>query len=107
MGRWSDSNLIKSRVIPIGVWDMDTTSSVTVSMGDNIPLNSIIHITVMINNDAEDTRYDPSLVGSSWTETKADSTDITLTRSGSGFFDSTDFDDAVIDRGDVTVWYTT
>lgn len=107
MGRWSGSDLIKARVVPIVIWDMVSTSSVTLDIGSDISLNQIVGIQVSIVNDSQDKRYDPSLVSDSFDEARVEGTDVILARKTGGFFDDANFSGATTSRGDVVICYMT
>lgn len=106
-GRWSATDLVLVRLFPIGTWDMDATPSITLNLGNDIDIKRIIGIKVIITNDDEDKRYDGSLVAGGFDSVRAEGTDIILIRTSGGFFDNTDFNDILVDRGDVSVCYTT
>lgn len=107
MGRWSGSDLIKNRLIDIGTWDMDATVSITKSLGRDISFNSIVGVHLMIRDDAGSTRFDASLIKDGIDKIEVNSTDVILTRTTGGFFDTTDFDDTSISRGTILILYTT
>jgi len=110
-GKWSSSDLILDRELSIGDWDMDATASVTVdykNTNDVFSFKRIIAVSVLIINDDEDITYDVSLIDGGFTSIAINATNITLTRKGSGFFDSADFDStSITTRGFVTIRYTT
>jgi hypothetical protein len=103
--------MILERVISIGDWDMDATDSVTVNYkATNQPLEftRIIGVGVTIINDAEDKIYDASLVKDGFDSIAVSNTNITLTRTGSGFFDGTGYNSTSLStRGYVVVRYST
>lgn len=106
-GRWSATDLVLVRIIPIGIWNMDSTLSITLNLGDDIAIKRIIGIKVMITNDAEDKRYEASLVSFGFDSARVEGTDIILIRTLGGFFDSIAFRSVLVDRGDVSICYTT
>ena len=108
------TTIIKTKIIEIGAWDMDSTGGISVAhgLGSNI-LNSVsITATIKSNNN---TIYPLNLVRS-WSSTEAlsagiydiDNTYISLTRKEStsgGFFDSPDFNGVGVNRGYITIIY--
>jgi len=107
--RWSPSDLIKFAVIDIGdhtAWDMDITDSITIPFGNDIKLDAIIATWVMIRSDDLLTKYDASLVGNDITA-KTTSSGVVITRKAGGLFDSSEFNDTSISRGEVTICYLT
>ena len=111
VGRWAGSELILYRVVPIGDWDMDATASVTVnykSANDTLNFNRIRSVAVTILNDAGTESCDASLVKDGLDSVLVDTTEITLTRTTSGAFDNTSYDDTSINtRGFVMIGYIT
>lgn len=107
-GRWSGDDLIKTRVIPISEWDMDANLSpaTTPQLGQFISLEQIVGIDIIIYDDTLAKAYNPALTASSWVKAEIDGQDINIERTGGGFFDSTDFDDTSINRGNIVVSYT-
>ena len=108
-GRAARSSLLVYRVYDIGSWDMEADDSITIPLGDDLNLEDFkrgTSIQVMISNDDETTLYDASL-GSDFVRGEVNSTDIILTRTIGGFFDTPDFNDISINRGKVTLCLTT
>jgi len=96
--------LLKSKVIDIGDWDMDTNASKNVAHG--LTLSNIRSVSFMIRNDAGTYHYlwsgnDNSQPAWCW----VDSTNVVVNRSDAGFFNSTSFSATSYNRGWVTVWY--
>lgn len=97
---------MKTKVVNIGNWNMDLTGAVNVAHG--LTLADIRAVQASIINDAGLVHYPlnyangiATVGGSiSW-----DGTNVILTRFGTGFFDSIDFDTAVFNRGTVTIFY--
>jgi hypothetical protein len=95
--------------IDIGTWNMDSDFSVTVSHGIANGVSKIESISVKIYNDAQGQAYPLSYSGAGIAETAGtwswDDNDVTLIRSTSAFFDSTDFNSTLINRGTITIRY--
>ena len=101
------SNTIKTKVINIGDWNMDTTSTVSVAHG--LTYAKIRAINISIRNDADNATYqlnhleDVPVTG--WTTQSWNATNIILTRTANAFFDSSDFDATSFNRGWITITY--
>lgn len=105
----TDNTILKTKIIEIGDWNMDTTIAVTVSHG--LTLANIRSVTAIIRNDTDNV-YNP-LVGSfiatvnnyrgGWVEAKP--TTIDLARATGGTFDGTGYDATSYNRGWVTIVY--
>jgi hypothetical protein len=97
---------IRTKVIDIGDWNMDTGTLITIAHG--LTLSDIRRIGALIRNDA-DTVYYPIDVNDGYTDAEGaisvNATNITLARRTGGKFDSTDFDSTSYNRGWVTVDY--
>ena len=101
------NNTLATKVVEIGDWNMDSTSSVSVAHG--ITLFNIRSVAFMILNDAGTalyphgagvpTRPDSVYVGF------VDSTNVLLIRETSSTFDSTDFDATGYNRGWIIITY--
>ncbi|MDH4127161.1 MAG: hypothetical protein OEV44_00295 [Spirochaetota bacterium] len=98
-----------TKIIEIGDWDMDTTQSIVVnhSIAD---FKKIRCINVIIRNDTDTSMHDlirsdtsGVLAGS---VTFISSTQITLFRVTSGFFDSSTFDSTSFNRGWIAIMYS-
>ncbi len=104
---------IKTKIIPIGDWNMVSDSSVDVAHGlSSSNFLKIKEIEVIIINDGGDKLYNilknygAGVVGGGVFE--INSTDVTLSRSASingGFFDDTDFDSHPYNRGYISIKY--
>lgn len=94
------------KIMEIGPWNMDSTGETDVAHG--LDATKIRSALIEIISDAGVTyslTYDASAsVNSAYR--RDDATNITIVRGAGGFFDSTAFDDAVINRGWVTIFYT-
>ncbi len=103
-GRWSGEDLLKTRVVPIGEWDMDSTDTVIIPFGSNLNFQTIIHMSVIVNNDSQDQK----VVGLTGIDSLfADSGNINISRSIGGIFDNAGFSDISINRGDISIWFST
>jgi hypothetical protein len=105
------ANTLKTKVIDIGDWNMDTTSTVSVSHGLGNPgFKSIRSVTVIIRDDNDAFVY-PLDYGVSASDTTrqgyigAWTTDISLKRLTGGLFDNTTFDSTSYNRGWITITY--
>lgn len=100
----------KTKVVPIGDWNMDTTSDVTVAHG--LDFTKIVAVTVLIQSDFETGR---TLLnrGVNFSDTTPQgyiesivSLNVTLTRLTGGFFDATAYDATSFNRGWIVITYT-
>ena len=109
--RASSTDLVLSRVIDIGDWDMDTAASLNVdykSALGALSLKRVVGLNIMIMNDDEDTFYDASLIKDGLDSVNIDATDITLVRTAGGFFDNVNFNStSITTRGKIEIKYTT
>lgn len=100
------TNIIKTKIIDIGDWDMDASISVTVAHG--LTATKIRSISAIVRTDdaagAYSIDYDNS-AGSLSKGINFDATNIYLTRKTSGPFDGTDFNATSFNRGWVTITY--
>lgn len=101
---------LKTKVISIGNWNMDSNSFVDVNHGIS-DISTIRSISVMIRRDLGAQVYplnrmtslgDEVLAGS---VTDVTSTEIRLVRTVNGFFDGALFDDTSFNRGWITITY--
>jgi hypothetical protein len=101
----------RKKTLQIGEWNMDAVAAVNVAHGLGSNWNQIYHVSAIVRNDAGTTYYAignddeaaGGLVGIQYT-----STNINLSRSGSGTFDGTDFNatvSTVSSRGFITILY--
>ncbi len=103
----SDSQLLKTKIIEIGDWDMDTTITLTVAHG--LTLSAIRSISVLIRNDLDTNSRIfpiPNTAATSVEQVVADSTNISLVRATGGTFDNTTYDSTSYNRGWITIQYT-
>lgn len=105
----TDAKLILNhKIVDIGPWDMDTTANLNVAHG--LTLADIRRVTVMIIEDGGLAYHDFMATNTSETATanhriEVDSTNVALSRPVAGFFDSTDFNNAVANRGYIVIDY--
>ena len=97
---------IYTRVLEIGIWNMDTTVTVFVIHG--LTKADIRVVDAMIIKDDGDfiswwTRSSAIETTLSAIETRA--TNVQLSRATDGLFDSVDFDDGAMNRGYITITY--
>jgi hypothetical protein len=103
---------IKAKVVEIGVWNMDTTASVSISHGI-APQSSIRGIFVMIRDDADSFTPIPLTPGFITTAAEVEgffycdgSGHVVLNRKTGGTFDSANYDSgAGFNRGWITITY--
>jgi hypothetical protein len=98
---------LKTKVLPIGVWDMDATIQVLVPHGLS-GASQIREISAMIVDDTGATKV--SLMSTAFTGSlgggaAATSTDIALSRVTGGVFDTAGYNDGSINRGYVIIRY--
>lgn len=97
---------MKTKVIPIGAWDMDATSKITIAHGLTDFLKWRITEVVIIS-DASDSCLSletPGAGGAAYGSVYGfDSTNIDLFRVGSFFFASANYNDATKNRGFITI----
>ena len=93
---------VKTKIIEIGAWDMDASATPGAILHGIASIDDIRSVDAFIINDNNTERYQfaPGAVS-----LFATSTDIVLNRENAGFFDSTDFNNAVMNRGYVIVKY--
>lgn len=90
---------LRSKVLPIGDWDMDATASVSVTHG--LTLADIRSIDVHIIEDGGVNLIPLNSAGSF----SADGTNVNLSRTNAGAFDTTQFNATSFNRGWVTIRY--
>ncbi len=100
------NELLRTIVLEIGDWNMDSTNLVTVAHG--LTLAKIRSFSVIIRQDDSATHYsfptvDPTVGGTE--NMYATATNINLARAPSGFFDNTSFNSTSFNRGWVTIIY--
>ncbi|MEE9451103.1 MAG: hypothetical protein V3V72_13720 [Ignavibacteriaceae bacterium] len=105
---WVGPHSTLTKIVDIDDWNMDGTSSITVAHG--VTLAKIRKVYALIRNDANDTYYplDTVAVGASASAggvISMNASNITIGRTTSGLFDSTDFNATSYNRGWVTIEY--
>jgi hypothetical protein len=97
---------LNTKVIDIGDWDMDSTFEIDVVHG--LTLAKIRSMTVLIRNDADTsyTNIDGGVATGGITGIGADSTEITLSRTNSGSYDTSFYSSTSYNRGWITIQYT-
>ncbi len=106
---FGDKNKICHYSIDIGAWDMDATSSIEIA--HSFDINKIVSASVLIRHDDGLSVY-PLNFGNISTGIDAGlwfitSSNISLHRSETQLFNSTNFDNTAINRGSVEIWYDT
>ncbi len=105
----ANTNVMRVKVIEIGVWNMDTTPNKNVVHG--LDFAKICSVSTAIINDTSDiicpinradtiTGEHPQGKIGGW-----DANTVILSRPLNGDFDNGNFDDGVMNRGTVTIWY--
>lgn len=107
----TNGNTLQCKVLDIGAWNMDTQISKGVAHGLSIALEDFVSVMAVIENDQRNQSYVIDTVmnvatgATSGFVSTITTSAIQLTRTTGGFFDSTDYDDAVINRGTIFIWY--
>jgi hypothetical protein len=94
------------RVLPIGDWNMDSTSSVDIA--HSLDWENIRAVSAIIINDDNNSRYMIAGTGPSggyWGGVGVGTGNITLFRASPGMFDSTMFNSTSFNRGWITIWH--
>jgi len=100
----SGSMIINQYVKEIGTWNMDSDATKVVSFNLNVTIKRISSIHLVIYKDDLSEVFGIGGIDSC----KYDATNgITITRTSSGIFDGTDFNSTSINRGRITICYTT
>jgi hypothetical protein len=105
----SGTTNLKCKVIEIGDWNMDSTTSVTVAHG--LTLANIRSVSAIIRDDADamysdlSSALDFSSSQGASQHVRADSTNIRLERDSGGYFDSSLYDKTSYNRGWIVIWY--
>jgi len=97
---------MKCKVIPIGDWNMDSTTQITVAHG--LTLSKIRNVHANIRNDGNDLYMTINLTFNGAVQGSADTydgTSVILNRLSGGAFDSDTFDSTSYNRGYITIWY--
>lgn len=100
---------LKSKVLKIGDWNMDSTGIVYIAHG--LTFTSIRTISGIVRNDGDTSYYPFTGVGANvtgqvqLTAFVANSSTIQVERFTGGAFDSANFDSTSYNRGWITVWY--
>lgn len=99
--------------VNIGDWDMDSTTTTTVSTGLTADIGDVRMIEVWVYDDSQNILYnlntlqgDPQVVGgtvSDVTDPGDGTLDVTFDRMSSGFFDGADFNATGMNRGFITI----
>lgn len=107
------ASYLRAATFTIGDWNMDSTASVNVDVSSSVGMASgqrIRQASAMIRKDTGLVHYPLDLNNSGTMDggiTVIDASGVvTLTRTGSGFFDHVDFNSTSFNRGWVTIWYS-
>lgn len=96
------SVMLKNKVIDIGDWDMDSTTSVSISHG-LLDIGFIRGMAVTVRKDSDVTlRMDPISNGG---DIYVEGANVILTRDSAGIFDTTEYDETSYNRGWITITY--
>lgn len=100
----------KIKIVQIGDWDMDTTSTAIILHGIS-DFTKIRSITASIRNDVDGAIYnlciaDPSTFVLDGSVDYANTTQLVLSRRSGGAFDNSNFNSTSFNRGWVTIIYT-
>lgn len=100
------SVVLKTKVIEIGDWNMDITSTLSISLvGNGLSFANIRGApSVLIRNDAGTILSDFNYNGAD-TSVYFSTSSLILVRGDAGFFDNTNYDSTGFNRGWVTVYY--
>ncbi len=102
---------LRTKLIDIGDWNMDSTPQVTVAHGIS-DFKKIVSVSVVVRNDADNNYYSP--VGQADATTGLNlgcsidgytSSNILISRIAGGFFDNSSFDSTSYNRGTISVLY--
>ena len=102
----NNGDALKTKIIDIGDWNMDTTIDLQVSHG--LTQANIRVVAVLIRDDA-DAIYTmfpaEETFGSTNEQINVTSSDIDMDRATSGGFDNTGYNSTSFNRGWITIWY--
>lgn len=94
----------RNKTIALPTWDMDTVASISFAHGLSITeIRSLSRTSTIILNDANSEREEIAQVGNGCTV--LENTNIVITRTAAGKFDSTDYDSTAFSRGVVVLSY--
>lgn len=98
------TNIIKTKIINIGDWNMDTTQTVNVSHG--LDSSKIRGVDILIRDDAAANFYrvNSLSLGAAYTLAMT-TTQVVIERAPGQLFDSVDFDSTSYNRGWITIMY--
>lgn len=100
---------LRYKVLSIGAWNMDSTASVSLAHGITSGRANIVSVKVKISTDSGasyidfESHVDAGVAGGggiTWSDTT-----LGLERLASGIFDSTTYDDAAMNRGEIFIIY--
>lgn len=109
-GNTGSNAQVLCKIVQIGDWNMDSTSSVNVAHGISTGISYIRSVSVSIIDDLSSTVFDFTQWKTSDGTTAMgwmtwDNTNVVLNRVNGSFFDSTSFDSTSFNRGYVTIIY--
>jgi len=85
---------IKTKIIGIGNWNMDSVSGIYLNYGDDISWDKVVRISVLVHADSDAlNKKSTSLdMGGTWEISPVSDNGLMLSRTAGGIFDNTDFD---------------
>lgn len=105
----SDDDVLRVKTVQIGDWNMDSTATVSVSLGLPVSDDNIRLVNAVIIRDGSAERYSfgggPEITGAANQSIKILGGSAVLTRTTGGFYDNTNFNQISFNRGWVTVTY--
>lgn len=109
-----NGELMYPKIIPIGAWNMVANSTKQVAHGLGVNFRKICAVSVTIHDDVDDNIHfaTPGIPGFATALQEVyivgvTATVFSLSRRGGGWYDSADYDDALMNRGDLLVWFRT
>ncbi len=102
--RWATADVLPIFRKDIGGVDITSTKTVTVDYGTLINFKNIKKVTVKIVKDGQAEIYEAGSVKDGTDYIKWDATQITILFTTGGFFDTTEFNNDTINRGEVIIW---
>jgi hypothetical protein len=104
----TDNVMLKTKIIEIGDWNMDTTANKSVSHG--LTYANIRAVSVLVRSDTDNIRHMSPHPSAGLTDVDLsinfiDSTTVVIARRVGGLFDNTNYDSTSYNRGWVTIIY--
>jgi len=102
-GKLSGSDMLPIFIKDLGGIDLSTTTIININYGTNIDYKTIKKVSVKIIDD-NGIAYEACSVKNGLDYISWDSTQIVIAITVGGFFNTTDFNDPSINRGEVIIW---